>query len=135
MRQLPAPPLRPAAGAQHPCSTPPPHPLRASPPVQRLAPAPQGSVPPYGPVSGPDAWLASDFPDPSAYTVELNPTHISELEAAVRRVLAAGRVRADGNYLSGVRGSVNSGRPARPQGRRRECSCSQSGNTAVGSYC
>lgn len=67
-----------------------------------LPPARQGAVPPYAPVMGPEAWLASDFPDQEVYTVRLSDLHASELEAAACTVLASGRVRAKDNRLEGV---------------------------------
>lgn len=57
---------------------------------------------PYAPINGPDAWLVSDFPDPSAWTVQLSEQQIRELEAAVHDTMASGLIRQNGNYLEGV---------------------------------
>jgi hypothetical protein len=74
--------------------------------VAQLQACRQGEVVPYAPLAGPGVWRASDFPDPSSWTVELTPGHISELEVAVRGVLSSGRVVPRGNDLEGVSGGA-----------------------------
>lgn len=73
-------------------------------PSAQLQACQQGAVEPYAPISGACAWLASDFEDPSDWTVQLSEQHISELEAAVHGIIASGRVWTNGNDLEGVSG-------------------------------
>ncbi|KAI8467756.1 MAG: hypothetical protein J3K34DRAFT_429454 [Monoraphidium minutum] len=70
--------------------------------VAALPPMRQGSIQPYAPIEGPDVWLASDFPDASAYTIELSEAQGAELGAAAARILESGRAAAVGNRLEGV---------------------------------
>jgi hypothetical protein len=112
-----------AAMAAPPAAPPAPAATTVAPPfdaasVARLAPCRQGAVVPYAPLEGPGVWRASDFPDPSAWTVDLTPAHIAELEAAVRGVLASGAVTARDNNLDGVRAG-RGGRPGLPAAAAR----------------
>lgn len=54
---------------------------------------------PYTLVEGPAAWYGADYQHAvQQWAVQLQPTHIAELEAAVAALLA-GKVVQDGNQL------------------------------------
>jgi hypothetical protein len=63
----------------------------------------QGSVEPYTLVDSPAAWYGRQYQDNiDEWAIQLSPQQITELEAAVAKVLANKTITQDGNYLNMV---------------------------------
>ena len=45
---------------------------------------------PFSVVTGPEAWVAADYPSPSTYTYVFTPEDIAELDSAVAAVVQTG---------------------------------------------
>lgn len=45
---------------------------------------------PFSVVSGPEAWVAANYPSPSAYSYTFTPEDIAELDSAVASVVQRG---------------------------------------------